>query len=107
MRPGFEGGQMPLQRRLPKRGFTNVFKKAWVEVNLDDLDKRFGASDDVNPEKLVAKGLVKKNELNTHHGVVVLGRGNVTKPLNVVAHRFSRTAREKIEAAGGKAIVAD
>lgn len=107
MRPGFEGGQMPLQRRLPKRGFTNIFKKAWLEVNLDDLDKRFVASDDVTPDRLIEKGLIKKNQLNTHDGVVVLGRGNVTKPLNVVAHRFSRTAREKIEAAGGKATVAD
>src|SRR5262245_17495175 len=57
MRPGFEGGQMPLQRRVPKRGFTNVFKKSWLEVNLDDLDKRFDASEDVNANRLVEKRL--------------------------------------------------
>ena len=107
MRPGFEGGQMPLQRRLPKRGFTNIFKKAWLEVNLDDLETRFEASDEINPERMVEKRLIKKNHLNTHEGIVILGRGNITKPLNVVAHRFTRSAKEKIEAAGGKAILAE
>lgn len=105
-RPGFEGGQMPLQRRLPKRGFTNIFKKEWIEVNLQDLDKRFGAGDNITPDLLAENGLIKKSRLDNNEGVVVLGRGDVTKALNVTAHRFSRSAREKIEAAGGVATVA-
>ena len=97
---------MPLQRRLPKRGFTNIFKKEWIEVNLQDLDKRFGAGDNITPELLVENGLIKKSRLENLEGVVVLGRGELTKALNVTAHRFSRSAREKIEAAGGVATVA-
>src|SRR5215216_616240 len=101
-RPGFEGGQMPLQRRLPKRGFTNIFKKEWIEVKLFDLDKRFEATDEITPDLMVERGMIKKSHLARFEGVVVLGGGNVTKALNVSAHRFSKGAREKIEAAGGK-----
>lgn len=105
-RAGFEGGQMPLQRRLPKRGFTNIFKKQWVEVKLSDLDKLFEAGDNITPELLVERGMIKKSHLRRFEGVVVLGGGEVTKSLNITAHRFSRSAREKIEAAGGSATVA-
>jgi len=102
-RPGFEGGQMPLQRRLPKRGFTNVFKKEWAEVKLSDLDKRFEANEAVTPELMVERGIVKKGQLARFEGVVVLGGGELSKALNITAHRFTKGAREKIEAAGGKA----
>ncbi|PYT02287.1 MAG: 50S ribosomal protein L15 [Acidobacteria bacterium] len=100
-RAGFEGGQMPLQRRLPKRGFTNIFKKEWIEVNLAGLDERFEPSDNVTPELMVERGMIKKGKLTRYHGVVVLGKGKLTKALNITAHRFSKSAREKIEAAGG------
>ncbi|HEX8089587.1 MAG TPA: 50S ribosomal protein L15 [Blastocatellia bacterium] len=101
-RPGFEGGQMPLQRRLPKRGFTNIFKKKWVEVQLSDLDRRFEATDEITPELMVERGIIKKGRLARFDGVVILG-GSVKKALNISAHRFSQGARAKIEAAGGKA----
>lgn len=100
-RPGFEGGQMPLQRRLPKRGFTNIFKKEWIEVQLSDLDQKFEASDEITPDLMAERGIIKRSHLARFDGVVILG-GEVTKALNVSAHRFSRSAREKIEAAGGK-----
>ncbi|HSB10497.1 MAG TPA: 50S ribosomal protein L15 [Blastocatellia bacterium] len=102
-RAGFEGGQMPLQRRLPKRGFTNIFKKEWIEVNLADLDKHFEPADRVTPELMAERGMIKKGKLSRSEGVVVLGKGNLSKALNVTAHRFSKSAREKIEAAGGAA----
>jgi large subunit ribosomal protein L15 len=105
-RPGFEGGQMPLQRRLPKRGFTNIFKKEWIEVNLADLESRFDASDIITPSLMVERGLIKKGVLERTKAVVILGRGELTKALNITAHRFSKGAREKIEAAGGKMEVA-
>jgi large subunit ribosomal protein L15 len=101
-RAGFEGGQMPLQRRLPKRGFTNTFKKEWIEVKLSDLDKRFETADQITPDLLVERGIIKKGQLTRFYGVVVLG-GKATKALNITAHRFTRSAREKIEAAGGTA----
>jgi large subunit ribosomal protein L15 len=94
---GFEGGQMPLQRRLPKRGFTNIFKKQWAEVNLETLAARFDADAEVTPQILRETGIVKK----IGDGVVILGRGELTKPLRVTAHRFSASAKEKILAAGG------
>lgn len=90
---------MPLQRRLPKRGFTNPFKKEWVEVNLDVLEQRFAHGEAVTPETLRERGIIKK----VLDGVVILGRGELTKPLTVTAHRFSASAREKIVAAGGTA----
>ena len=106
-RPGFEGGQMPLQRRLPKRGFTNIFKKEWLEVKLSDLEQRFEDAESVTPELMVERGMIKKSHLDRFHGVVVLGGGEVTKALKVTAHRFTRGAREKIEAAGGTATLAE
>ncbi len=95
---GFEGGQMPLHRRLPKRGFTNIFKKRYAIVNLDQLERCFEADEHVTPETVVAKGLVKR----IHDGLKILGRGELTKPLIVSAHAVSRSAREKIENAGGR-----
>ena len=102
-RPGFEGGQMPLQRRLPKRGFTNIFKKEWIEISLGDLEKRFEATDQITPELMVDRGMIKKSHLRRFEGVVILGGGELTKALNVTAHRFMRGAKEKITAAGGQA----
>jgi large subunit ribosomal protein L15 len=92
---------MPLQRRLPKRGFTNIFKKRWVEVNLSDLESRFKSGENVTPELMVERGMVSRGKLARYDGVVVLGKGDLKKSLNVTAHRFSKGAREKIEAAGG------
>ncbi|RMG46125.1 MAG: 50S ribosomal protein L15 [Acidobacteria bacterium] len=97
MKIGFEGGQMPLQRRLPKRGFTNPGKKQWAEVNLDVLERRFQKGETVTPEILLERRIIRK----IGDGVVILGRGELTKPLTVTAHRFSASAKEKIEAAGG------
>ena len=99
---GFEGGQMPLHRRLPKRGFTNIFKREWAEVNLADLEIQFEAGATVTPEALVEKGLVRKSLLKS---VVILGQGEINKALTVNVHRFSATAKQKIEAAGGNAAV--
>ena len=98
---GFEGGQMPLHRRLPKRGFTNIFKKQWIEVSLEALENAFAADDEVTPEVLHERGIIKKAK----HDIVVLGNGEVSKALKVSAHRFTRSAREKIEKAGGTASV--
>src|SRR5215217_3116142 len=92
-RPGFEGGQMPLQRRLPKRGFTNIFKKEWIEVKLSDLESRFEATDEITPELMAERGMIKKSHLVRLEGVVVLGGGKLKKPLNVSAHRFSQSAK--------------
>ena len=97
---GFEGGQMPLHRRLPKRGFTNIFKKEWSEVNLDVLERAFQAGEAVTPELLVERGVIRKLGKD---GVAILGRGELTKSLQVTAHRFSNSAKEKIAAAGGSA----
>lgn len=97
---GFEGGQMPLHRRLPKRGFTNIFKKDWAEVNVAELERLFDAGMTVTPADLVAKGLVRKT---LQDAVVVLGQGEIKKALTVQAHRFSAGAKSKIEAAGGQA----
>ena len=94
---GFEGGQMPLQRRLPKRGFTNIFKKQWLEVSLAKLEESFNAGDEITPEILHERGLIKKAK----HDLVILGNGDVSKALNISAHRFTKAAREKIEKAGG------
>ncbi len=94
---GFEGGQMPLHRRLPKRGFTNIFKKRWLEVSLGALEKSFSANDEITPEVMHQRGIIKKAK----HDVVVLGNGELSKPLRISAHRFTKSAREKIEKAGG------
>jgi len=98
-RPGFEGGQMPLQRRLPKRGFTNIFKKQWVEISLAKIDANFSAGYEVTPEILHERGLIKKAK----HDLVILGNGEVSKALKISSHRFTKTAKEKIEKAGGTA----
>jgi large subunit ribosomal protein L15 len=95
--PGFEGGQMPLQRRLPKRGFTNIFRKQVAVVNLKDLN-RFEVSAVVDLEALKNAGLVRKTEGR----VKVLGKGDLAHPLVVRVDLVSKTAREKIESAGGK-----
>jgi len=88
---------MPLHRRLPKRGFTNIFKKRWLEVSLSALERNFEANEEVTPEVLHERGIIKKAK----HDVVVLGTGELGKPLRVSAHRFTKSAREKIEKAGG------
>jgi len=98
--PGFEGGQMPLQRRIPKRGFTNIFRREFVVVNIGDL-VRVGGSEPVTPELMIAKGLIK----NLKDGVKILGDGELKTGLTVRAHKFSKTALDKIQAAGGKAEV--
>jgi len=94
----FEGGQMPLQRRVPKRGFRNIFKKRFALVHIKDLN-RFSAGEVVDIETLRKAGLVKK----VYDGVKILGDGDLTIPLTVKAHMFTESAREKIEAASGKA----
>ena len=98
-RPGFEGGQMPLQRRLPKRGFTNIFKKQWIEISLAKIEENFNAGDEVTPEILHDRGLIKKAK----HDLVILGTGEISKSLKISAHRFTKTAKDKIEKAGGTA----
>lgn len=97
-KPGFEGGQMPLQRRLPKRGFHNIFRNEMAVVNLAQLENLAGAGDIV-PETMSQHGLIS----GKNRQVKVLGEGNWTKPVTVRAHGFSASAKEKIEAAGGKA----
>ncbi len=100
VRPGFEGGQMPLQRRIPKRGFNNIFAKEYVAINVDVLN-RFEDGAVVDAEAISNAGIVK----NTRDGIKILGRGELTRKLTVVAAGFSASAKEKIEAAGGKAEV--
>jgi large subunit ribosomal protein L15 len=95
-RRGFEGGQMPLARRVPKRGFTNVFRKEYAIVNVGQLE-RFPAGSEINPELLVAEGVVSR----LGDGLKVLGDGELSKKLVVRAHKFSRKAQTVIEAAGG------
>jgi large subunit ribosomal protein L15 len=95
-KPGFEGGQMPLQRRLPKRGFTNIFKKEFAIVNIQDLE-RFAAGARVDRATLIEQGLVHKRDIL----VKVLGKGELTKSLTVVVDKISDGARKKIEAASG------
>ena len=99
----FEGGQMPLVRRIPKRGFSNYpFRKVWAEVNLSQLD-RFTSGETIDPETLAKCGLTR----GRFEGIVILGRGELEVAMTVRAHRFSKTAAEKIEAAGGKVEVID
>ncbi len=96
--PYFEGGQTPLQRRMPKRGFTNIFKPEFTIINLKQLNDRFEKGAVVTPEALVESGLVK----NVRDGVRILGNGEIKKALTVKAHGFSKSAAEKIAAAGGQ-----
>ena len=100
MRPGFEGGQMPLQRRVPKRGFNNIFAKEYVAINVAALN-RFDANAVVDAEALIAAGVIK----NARDGVKILGNGKLEKALTVKAAAFSESAKAKIESAGGKAEV--
>ena len=97
VRPGFEGGQMPLQRRLPKRGFTNIFKTEYALVNIKELE-RFDAGSKLDMEVLKDAGIVKKSSKR----VKLLGDGEISRPLFIKADKASRQAREKVEAAGGK-----
>jgi len=99
--PTFEGGQMPLVRRIPKRGFHNRWALLVAVVNVGDLEQRFQADDDVNPETLRANNLAK----GRFDVLKILGDGQLTKKLKVSAHRFSKSAREKIEQAGGEVVV--
>ena len=97
VRTGFEGGQMPLYRRLPKRGFKNVFAKVYAEVNVETLN-RFEDGATVDAVALVENGVLK----NVRDGIRILGKGELTKKLTVVANGFTKSAEEKITAAGGK-----
>lgn len=101
IRPGFEGGQMPLARRVPKRGFNNIFATKYSYVNVSALEKTFADGAVVDAEALKNAGLLKK----TLDGVKILGNGEITKKLTVKAAAFSASAKEKIEKAGGKAEV--
>ncbi len=96
VRPGFEGGQNPLARRIPKRGFTNIHRKELAIVNLDALN-RFEEGTEVTPELLIETGVVS----NERAGIKILAKGKIEKKLTVKAHKFSSTAKEAIEAAGG------
>jgi large subunit ribosomal protein L15 len=98
MRPGFEGGQMPLQRRIPKRGFNNIFRTEMAIVNVATLEANYDAGAVVTIDSLIEKGLVKK----VLDGVKVLGYGELSKALTVQANAISESAKQKIEAAGGK-----
>ena len=100
VRPGFEGGQMPLSRRLPKRGFRNPFRREIATVNLEQLNK-FSKGSIIDREVLVSAGLVRKNA----DGIKVLGKGNIDYPVSLKIDMISRGAREKIEAAGGSIMV--
>ncbi|WP_457576739.1 50S ribosomal protein L15 [Desulfomarina sp.] len=95
IKPGFEGGQMPLQRRLPKRGFNNIFRKEYTIVSLKQLDT-FDAGSEINPQVLVEAGIIRKGD-----AVKILANGEVTKSLTVKVDKISAAAKEKIEAAGG------
>ena len=96
VRPGFEGGQMPLHRRLPKRGFTNVFRKDIDIININDLSQ-FPPNTDLDIERLVQAGLVQKRT----SGVKLLGKGDISHPLDIKVHKVSKAARDKVEGAGG------
>lgn len=96
VRPGYEGGQMPIHRRLPKRGFTNVFKKNFAVVNIRDLT-RFESGSTVDPVALIKSGLVK----GTYDGIKLLGQGDIDFPLQIKVNAISKSAQEKIVAAGG------
>lgn len=98
IKPFFEGGQTPIIRRVPKRGFTNIFKIEYEVVNIRDLVSRFQSGDQVDPESLRMKGLVKRR----NKPIKLLGDGEIDFPLNVKVHAISKSAREKIERAGGR-----
>lgn len=102
VRPGFEGGQMPLFRRIPKRGFTNIFKKQYATVNVDVLNQ-FENGAEITLETLAEKGIVRVSEAKD--GLRILGNGDLNVSVNVKAQHFTKSAAQKIEAAGGKAEV--
>ena len=95
---GFEGGQMPLSRRVPKRGFTNIFRKEYSEINLDRLEKI--KKDKIRPKDLFQAGVLKKES----EVIKILGRGELSSPKEIHAHKFTQSAQKKIEKAGGKAV---
>ena len=101
IRPGFEGGQMPLQRRIPKRGFNNIFAKEFATVNVSELEKRFESGAVVDADALIESGAIK----NAKDGIKILGNGELTKKITVKAVKFTAAAKEKIEKAGGSAEV--
>lgn len=101
IRPGFEGGQMPLQRRMPKRGFNNIFALEFATVNVSELEKRFESGAVVDADALIESGALK----NAKDGIKILGNGELTKSLTVKAVKFTAAAKEKIEKAGGTAEV--
>jgi large subunit ribosomal protein L15 len=98
VRPGFEGGQMPITRRLPKHGFNNIFRKEYTAINLSVLETKFDDGAEVTLETLAAKGIIKKNDKL----VKILGQGDLTKKLTIRAGKISASAAEKVTAAGGK-----
>ena len=99
-RPGFEGGQMPLQRRIPKRGFTNIFKRRYTLINISDLE-RFDKDVQLDIAMLKNSGLVKR----ARDGLKLLGRGEISYPVRIEVHKASKTAKAKIEAAGGHVVI--
>lgn len=101
IRPGFEGGQMPLQRRMPKRGFNNIFAKEFATVNVSELEKRFESGAVVDAAALIESGAIK----NAKDGIKILGNGELSKKITVKAVKFTAAAKEKIEKAGGTAEV--
>lgn len=101
VRPGFEGGQMPLQRRVPKRGFINIFAKKYSTIKISDLNERFEEGATVDTEAIITSGLVK----NAYDGIKVLGNGEINKKLTVKVTAYTKSAKEKLENAGGKAEV--
>ncbi|MDE6030064.1 MAG: 50S ribosomal protein L15 [Oscillospiraceae bacterium] len=101
IRPGFEGGQMPLQRRMPKRGFNNIFAKEFAAVNVSELEKRFESGAVIDAAALIESGAIK----DAKDGIKILGNGELTKSFTVKAAKFTAAAQEKIEKAGGKAEV--
>jgi len=102
LKPFFEGGQMSITRRLPRRGFTNIFKTQYAIVNLRDLEARFNPGEEVNVESLRTKGLVKGNKNNNKLAIKILAAGTLTKNLTVVSNAYSQAAKEAIEKAGGQ-----
>ena len=102
VRPGYEGGQTPLFKRLPKRGFTNIYRKEYAVVNLGDINNKFEAGAIIDVEALKAAGLIKKE----YEGVKILSHGELTKAFTIKAAKFSKAAEEKINAAGGTIEVA-
>ncbi len=109
IRRGFEGGQMPLQRRVPKRGFKNIFKKEYYVINLTDIDKKVDNNDTLNIKKMVELGFVKVGDSAKRKNkmIKILGNGEITKSITIYTHKISKKAAEKILAKGGKILIID